>query len=700
MARRELSIKPSCAAQLFGFPKERRDSLFEKIEHLLVDPKPDGKVRKALKGHKGVCRVRLGAYRLFYSYGADWVKLLAIRKREEKTYRTVMVAEEPTAPIGGDPEIPTESDDGPRGPREIRLRTLSLAPEQARPHAAAKEEALPRALDAAWLRQLQVPADLIPALASCSTADALLDSGVPQGVLQRVLDNLFPKPIEETLKEPDLVVEQTAQLEAWTAGDLVSFLLRMDPAQEALTRFSLSGPTLVKGGAGTGKSTVALYRVKEELTHAGPQSRVLFVTYTRSLTRMSEQLLDELLSEDQRRRVRVATVDQVMMGMARDLGKVGDIVDRTTSRKMLRALLQTFAPPSHGGFQRRLQAQALRRIPVDYLLDEFHWILSGRGLQTLESYLVTPRAGRGRPFGEKVRTSVWDLYVAFQRALVEARLTTWNALRSRVRQALVDGRLQPQFDAVILDEAQDLPPVALAMVANLVKSERGIFFAADDKQTLYGRGYGWSDVDPRLAFVGRTRVLKKNYRSTLQLDQASFSVLGPEYEDDASESVREGSKPIWVRGLSREGEARAAAALTRELTRAHRIGTGGVALLVYTREIGEWFATELQKRAIPARFFDGQSLDLTSREVKVMTLYSAKGLEFPIVLVAGLWPGSWPERANFDHEKAHLEELNAHRRLIYVGLSRAMRSLAVIQATDCADPALNALVSDHWEVRT
>jgi mRNA-degrading endonuclease RelE of RelBE toxin-antitoxin system len=694
MAKRELSIKPSCAAQLFGFPKKRRDSLLEKIEQLLVDPTPDGKVRKALKGYKGLYRVRVGAYRLFYTYGDGWVKLLGIRVREEKTYRNVMQAESPNAPLGPGPALP---------PVELQPDDGETVGDDATEEVAAAvrdEEALPRGLDVAWLRQLHVPAQHIPVLTCCTTADALLDSGVPQGVLDRVLDNLFPKAIEETLNEPDLVVGETAHLEAWAEGDLLAFLLRLDPEQEALARWSLNGPTLVKGGAGTGKSTVALYRVKEQLDHAPPGTRALFVTYTRALTRVSEQLLDQLLTKEQRGRVTVASVDSVMMKLARQLGPVHSVATRSQARRLLREILATFEPSSHSGFQARLQAKALQRIPVDYLLDEFNWILSGRELTTVEAYLQTPRTGRGRPFGEKVRRSVWDLYVAFQERLRAERLTTWNSLRSMVKGALVSGRLRAPFDLVVLDEAQDLTPAALALVANLASNENGIFFAADDKQTLYGRGYGWADIDPRLAFAGRTRVLRKNYRSTRQLDQASFAVLAGEYADETSASVRDGPRPVWVRGLSREGEAKAAAAAIREQTRKQRVGTSGVALLVHTRDNGGWFASELEKRGIPARFFDGESLDLTARQVKVMTLYSAKGLEFPVVVVAGLWPGAWPVRDRFDHDQAYLEELSAHRRLLYVGLSRAMRGLVLLQAADCTDPALDALVAGHWEIRS
>ena len=698
MAKRELSIKPSCAAQLFGFPPKRRDSLFEKVEQLLVDPKPDGKVRKALKGHPGVCRARVGDYRLFYSYGDGWVKLLAIRRREEKTYRNVMAAEEPRSPVGGAPELPPEPDDP--AVLSFEASTAGDVETQEFGEPPQLDESLPRSLDAEWLRQLHVPVEHIPALVRCSSADALLDADVPHAVLDRVLNVLYPPELQEVLDEPDLLVPGISELGAWAEGELLSFLLRLDPEQEALTGWSLSGPTLVKGGAGTGKSTVALYRVKELLEHGEPDSRALFVTYTRALTRVSEQLLDQLLAPELRSRVQVSSVDQVTAGFAHRLGLRERVASRSQARKTLRELLLSFEPPSAAGFQRKLQARVLRQIPVEYLLDEFYWILSGRELGSVEEYLETSRSGRGRPFGAKLRHSVWDLHEAFGEALHAQGLTTWNALRSAATRALRSGELPRQYDMVLLDEAQDLPPTALALVAHLAKDAGGIFFAADDKQTLYGRGYSWSEVDPRLAFVGRTRILRKNYRSTRRLEAASFDALGGEHPDDTTVCVREGRLPEWVRGLSREGEAQAAARAIRELTRRHRLGTGSVAVLVHTHANGEWFADELMKRGVPARFFDGSTLDLTAREVKVMTLYSAKGLEFPIVVVAGLWPGSWPDRARFDSNGAYEEELSAHRRLLYVGLSRAMRGLVLLQASDCSDPVLESLQPEHWEIRS
>jgi DNA helicase II / ATP-dependent DNA helicase PcrA len=89
---------------------------------------------------------------------------------------------------------------------------------------------------------------------------------------------------------------------------------------------------------------------------------------------------------------------------------------------------------------------------------------------------------------------------------------------------------------------------------------------------------------------------------------------------------------------------------------------------------------EAEDRDLPAlpQFLDQVALDAGDRQadedqdaVQLMTLHSAKGLEFPLVFIAGMEENLFPHKRSLD-ESGQLEE---ERRLAYVGITRAMEKL-------------------------
>lgn len=86
--------------------------------------------------------------------------------------------------------------------------------------------------------------------------------------------------------------------------------------------------------------------------------------------------------------------------------------------------------------------------------------------------------------------------------------------------------------------------------------------------------------------------------------------------------------------------------------------------------------SELAEFLDQAALESGEHQANDSASVQMMTMHSAKGLEFPLVFIAGVEEGLFPNKMSLD-EPGRIEE---ERRLAYVGMTRAMRQLYLTYA--------------------
>ena len=686
MSKRQITIKPTCMREVAAFPADLAGQLWEKINLLVTDPLPDGKLKKKLRTGDNIYRLRVGHYRVFYQFGNDWVSLLGIRRRSEDTYSALPES-------SGSPVLPPDSEDD----LDVLLAETPAPKFTFKPKEIGRK--LPFAITAEWLKTLGVPASSRSALINCTTDEDLLALTVPDEVLARVLEAIFPPSLERVVQQPDLVVPSAEDLVRFREGDLLGFLLRLDDEQMALAGWALNGPTLIRGAAGTGKSTVAMYRLKALLDRpsASGTERVLFTTYTRALLAATQQLLDQLLTPQQMKRVRVASCDQVARDIVGAHRKVGRMESEPDAGKRLAELRQHYKPQAVSAFESRLRARALARISDQYLLEEFDWVITGRGLKSSTEYLEAARPGRELAFPERLRLAVWGLFEAFRDSRIAER---FPEIRNEALRIVRDPGWHGHWDYVFVDEAQDLSPSALALMAEVCRTAEGLFFAADSKQSLYSRNYTWTSAHPRLQFRGRSASLTRNYRSTREIDAAAFGVLLPEKGEviERSSSPHGGPMPILLRNVPPEDEASWITKFIQQMARHLHLRQGAAAVLVPSADVGETVAHALDEAGVPARFFPGRELDLKASCVKVLTMHSAKGLEFPIVVVSGLYSGTYPVVEDFDDPGLFAERMRQERRLLYVALTRAMRGLMLVVPKNCRHEAIAGLDLTQWHV--
>jgi superfamily I DNA/RNA helicase/mRNA-degrading endonuclease RelE of RelBE toxin-antitoxin system len=692
----ELSFTPTFYYESLDLPRHVSKAITKKLEILASDPYSARGDAKKLKGYDNVYRVRVGDYRICYCIGRGWVKLLSVRKRNERTYEDDLPDIVPPATLP-DPSTLTPK---ARGVIEeeftLSAPTLDTMPPS---RTLSPGRPLPFMITNDMLERWRIPSQYHPEILTARTEDDLLNLPIPEHDLSRILDNLFPRSLNAIAAQPEFVLSTPADVERFAEEDLSSFLLRLTPEQERLISQDRRGPILVRGGPGTGKSTLALYRV-QRLLEQGVTS-VLFTTYTNALVTYSEQLLTRLLgAPPDAWGVKVTTVDSLAYHyFARGWGKPTFATEGQALALLAMSLREAEIPAANEA-DRQTRLAALEHLGQEYLLQEFLHIIEARNISSQEEYLVIERHGRRTPLKPAIREALWAVY-EYWRDLMRAN---GLVLHEQVRRGAMEytAHIDPKpYQALVIDEAQDLSPVALRLLLNLVETPEHVYLTADASQSIYQRGFSWKQVHHDLAFTGRTILLKQNFRNTAQILAACASILagsqaGEEESIQQLPSTHQGDPPlIWLVS----SDTRAAETIRDfflEAARYYRLPTHSGAVFCTSNREGRELAERLSKLGMPAVFQSGRELDITVPLVKVLTLHSAKGLEFPFVAIVGLDEGRLP-RINEDLpvEEAQVQE-DEQRRLFFVGCSRAMRALLVCGSRAAPSPFLAPLQPPVW----
>ncbi len=676
-----VSFKPALLRDVAALPPKEMHQVMAKINLLIENPEPDAKVKKFLKYLSGdgqrLYRLRSGDYRIFYTFSAEKqsISLLAIKRRADDTYDDALDAE---LLEGLDSDLDESS--APARPAQPDWNTIFAQQQKDRP--------LPEALTIELLTGLHVPEMYHTRLLAVKTQNELLACpGIDDTTLLELDEYLFERPLIQVMQQPDLVLSEVDDLLRYKEGELISFLLKLSPEQEKHIHWSLSlsGPTLVKGGPGTGKSTIALYRLHsmlDQLRKAGKSApHMLFTTYTNALIHASEQLLDQLLGHETRQRcVQVQTADSLASKILYERKAIKEVIAPAELFQLTRRAIKE-TPLLGNRLQQEAQRQMLERIGLDYLLQEITTMIVARQFANLDAYLAAPRTGRKLRLNASQRRLVWRVYEYWREMLLASGKETWQQRRARAAELVEQSTLYQFYDAVVIDEAQDLDPSALRLLVQTCKAPNRLFVTADANQAIYGSGFTWIDVHQHLRFQGRSSILHVKYRSTAEIGEAAQAYLiDGALEPDELERryINNGPMPDVRSVLNSEHEAQLLANFFRKACASLRVAPGSCAVLCPSERTGRDIAQALASLGLETTYMTSQDLDLKRTGIKVLTLNASKGLEFPIVALAGFISSRYPFIPHDASADERAELLARERRTMYVAMTRAMRALLVV----------------------
>lgn len=475
--------------------------------------------------------------------------------------------------------------------------------------------------------------------------------------------------------------------------------MHLNVEQKKLVQARPGGQNLIKGVAGSGKTTVAVYRIPFLLNNYcfAADDRILMVTFNRTLKNYIGYLYKKVEEEDKlgsrnlffadNDKVDIETIDSIIFKYFLQFKKLNHISLEVLSdnRKKYEVIAECVAQINN----LYPDVKILDQRNMTFLIDEIDWIKSCNYLE-LEEYQNADRLGRmSKQTGEgpqklaknsKIRGAIFELMHLYNKKLGQLGFVDFQDMALMALKQL-QAKVDKHYTHILTDESQDLTRVQIE-VLKLLYQDKGyssFTFIADTAQSIYPHSWlvkGRSFTSIGFDMSGRSNSLSKNYRTTAQIALASYSLLEAdsnivEDEDFVRPSLidRQGFFPIYRQFISPEQEAKfVVQEITENLLKKYTprdivIIAKNKSQLVYMKEI-------LDRTKLSSILVDNREADFESQSIRLLTIHSIKGLEFKVVLIIGLNYGVIPYGSSRELEEQSTRE-TTDRKLLYVGMTRA-----------------------------
>ncbi len=434
----------------------------------------------------------------------------------------------------------------------------------------------------------------------------------------------------------------------------------------------------VLGGAGTGKTVVAMHRARglAKNVFTGENDRVLFTTFTRNLAADIRENLSKICSDEVLRRIEVVNLDKWVSDFLRRHGYRHEIDYGKKSSPLWEKAL-AMAPPD-------------AFLPPSFYREEWERVIQPQGIDTLEQYLQASRIGRGVRLNRKERQSIWPVFEEYRLLLHEHGLREVDdAMRDAT--LLLEGKQSTlPYRSVIVDEAQDMGAQAFRLIRTVVGDGDGrnsIFIVGDGHQRIYRHRVvlGQCGINIR----GRAKKLRINYRTTEETRRWAVRLLEGVTVDDLDGGIddQKAYKSL-IRGVN--PTVKCFRSFAEEIQFIHdylknlqyqNVSPKEVCLVARKSDLLKQYEGSLSERGwktYPIRRSEPE--DRSHPGLRMATMHRVKGLEFDRVIIAGVNEGILPHKTGAVESADPVVKREAEwqeRALLYVAATRARKEVLV-----------------------
>jgi hypothetical protein len=451
----------------------------------------------------------------------------------------------------------------------------------------------------------------------------------------------------------------------------------LHPSQNALVVKTFKGPARVTGGAGTGKTVVAIHRARHlALTNCSdPRDRILFTTYTANLSQDVANNLAHLCGTEKD----CIEVVHIHAWAARFMRDQGRKVEVASSEELDACWDDAIRQSEERGFDR------------GFLRQEWDQVIQANEIQTAADYMKVARIGRGRTLSRSQGQRVWTICEQFVETLLKRGKTEWPTIIRDARSLLEIKKPPLHYKCIVVDEGQDFHAGEWRLLRAIIPNgPDDLFIVGDAHQRIYGQKIALRACGVNVQ--GRSSRLRVNYRTTEEIRSWAMAMLagvevddldGGREEETGYRSLLSGPKPEVRHFETRTEELEYVGVKVKELV--GQRPAEHICLVARTKKLlTDDYRPMLAGLGIESALLD-QKQD--GGGVRLATMHRVKGLEFPVMFLAGINAGYMPLHlpAAMDDPVADADHRDRERSLLFVAATRA-RDLLVVTGWGTRSP--------------